>query len=77
MTDEYRTVSIPTPDDGKGPRQIARKKLRWVCPKCGKPRGEIFLGHVYDGSLRFVVDCWKNECGHKDMYRHVINEEVS
>ena len=49
-------------------------KISNFCPICKSKRGDIFKGFAYDGSERFEVDCWKNECGHVDMYNRVYEE---
>jgi hypothetical protein len=42
--------------------------LRWVCPVCGGPRGEVHPTISYDGSRRLGCDGWTNPCGHLDTY---------
>lgn len=72
---EIKTVSIPAYEQHEGLNSIDIN-LRWVCPICGKPRGEIKTGYSYDGSLRLPVDTWKNPCGHIDKYADVRKEAV-
>ena len=46
-----------------------------TCPQCGAKRGvKRWNGFSYDGSLRLVVSCWENECGHIDTYDNVRQE---
>lgn len=49
-------------------------RLRWVCPKCGGPRGKVYQTLSYDGSQRLGVDGWANPCGHIDYYPDVLKE---
>ena len=51
--------------------------LRWVCPICGHPRGQILNGRSYDVSRVLAVDTWKNPCGHVDKYDDVRNEAAT
>lgn len=68
-----RTVRIPACDNHEG-LYAMNVRLRWVCPKCGGPRGQIENGLSYDGSLYLAVNKWKNPCGHIDKYDAVRNE---
>ena len=52
-------------------------KLRWVCPICGQPRGQILKGRSYDGSRFLAVDTWNNPCGHIDKYDDVRKEAAA
>lgn len=52
-------------------------KLRWVCPICGQPRGQILKGWSYDGSRFLAVDTWNNPCGHIDKYDDVRKEAAA
>ncbi len=70
---EYRTVRIPGSDDHGGDHLIT-VTLRWVCPACGDPRGEIRPAISYDGSRRLACDGWTNPCGHIDFYAVVRTE---
>lgn len=70
---EIKTVSIPACEQHEGLNAID-VNLRWVCPICGKQRGEIKTGYSYDGSLRLPVDIWQNPCGHIDKYANVRKE---
>jgi hypothetical protein len=49
-------------------------RVKWVCPRCGGPRGEPRDGLSFDGSHRLYVSQWDNECGHIDLYREVVIE---
>ena len=69
---DYRTVRIFVRAEGYD--RFERVKISNVCPVCNKPRGHVFKGFSYDGSERFEVDCWNNECGHVDMYNRVYEE---
>ena len=64
---EQRTVRIPGSTDHAG-HHLITTTLRWVCPVCGGPRGEITPAISYDGSRRLTCDGWTNPCGHLDTY---------
>jgi hypothetical protein len=63
----HRTVRIPGSDVHDGDHLIT-VTLRWTCPICGGPRGEIRSAVSYDGSRRLACDGWTNPCGHIDFY---------
>lgn len=67
MSAERRTVTIPERAEHEGFHSVT-VSLRWVCPKCGGPRGEVYPALSYDGSRRLSVDGWSNPCGHVDSY---------
>ena len=46
----------------------------WVCPRCGKPRGEPWSRSFYENDQSLTVSCWYNECGHVDHYTEVLKE---
>jgi len=69
-------VRIPMCENHEG-LYGAKVRLRWVCPICGKPRGEIKEGKSYDGSLPLSVDTWENPCGHVDKYADVLKEAAT
>lgn len=48
--------------------------LYWVCPKCGRDRGEPFDTYSYDRRARLMVHGWRNQCGHVDLYAEVRDE---
>lgn len=74
MSDEQtKTVRIPACRQHRG-IYAANVTLRWRCPMCGGPRGEIFETLSYDGSLRLDVHGWINPCGHIDYYASVRRE---
>lgn len=52
-------------------------KLRWLCPICGAPRGEIQNGRSYDGSRVLFCNTWQNPCGHVDKYADVRTEAAA
>lgn len=68
-----RTVEIPRSDAHDGLHSVT-VSLRWKCPRCGGPRGEVFRTISYDGSRRLSCDGWKNPCGHIDFYSDVRRE---
>lgn len=69
------TVTIPRIPEHEGyPGNLVTIEIKDTCPKCGGKRGEPYKGFSYDGSRRLIVDCWKNECGHIDTYREVMQE---
>lgn len=71
-----QTVYIPSCDNHEGIHGI-HVRLRWVCPKCGKPRGKPVGGLSYDGSQYLSVHKWTNPCGHVDKYADVRHEAVA
>jgi hypothetical protein len=48
--------------------------VKWVCPVCGGPRGDIYTTVSYDGGRRLHCDGWVNPCGHVDQYADVVRE---
>lgn len=73
---EVRTVRIPGSTDHAGQHLISIT-LRWVCPTCGRPRGQLRPATSYDGSRRLACDGWTNSCGHIDYYADVRREPRS
>ena len=71
-----QTVYIPSCDNPGGIHGI-HVRLRWICPKCGKPRGKPVGGLSYDGSQYLSVHKWTNPCGHVDKYADVRHEAVA
>ena len=69
------TVTIPACEQHEGFYSMT-VTISDYCPKWGKKRGvdTIHKGFSYDGSLRLVVDCWNNPCGHIDYYSEVREE---
>jgi Zn finger protein HypA/HybF involved in hydrogenase expression len=67
ITTPTRTVEIPARDAHDGHASI-KVTLRWECPTCGGPRGEVYRTISYDGSRRLACDGWRNPCGHVDTY---------
>ena len=73
---EIKAVEIPARDNHEG--QFATTvEVRWACPRCGHPRGEVRRGLSWDGSQRLPVDCWVNPCGHIDKYPAVRAEAAA
>lgn len=70
-----KTVTIPSREAHEGIYSID-VSLYWFCPKCGKPRGELFDTVSYDGSRRLHVNGWSNACGHVDKYADVRQEAL-
>lgn len=70
------TVYIPARAEHDGTHGI-NVKLRWVCPICGAPRGEISNGRSYDGSRVLFCNTWQNPCGHVDKYNDVRAEAAA
>jgi hypothetical protein len=68
-----KTVTIPAcvEHDGILSRQVV---LKWECPICGQPRGEVQDGRSYDGSRILYCHTWVNPCGHVDKYSDVRKE---
>jgi len=71
-----KSVVIPACDNHDGVH-AAFVRLRWVCPTCGRPRGEIKKTVSYDGSRYLPCDGWDNPCGHVDKYSDVIFEAAN
>jgi hypothetical protein len=73
MNEETRQVIIPAHAEHEGiySRTVT---LRWECPDCGGPRGDIYNAISYDGSRRLHVHGWLNPCGHVDYYSDVRKE---
>ncbi len=71
-----KTVYIPARAEHDGAHGI-NVKLRWVCPICGAPRGEISNGRSYDGSRVLFCNTWQNPCGHVDKYDDVRAEAAA
>jgi hypothetical protein len=70
---EIKTILIPACDQHEGIHQT-HIRVRWTCPVCGGPRGEINTVRSYDGSRILYVDGWNNPCGHVDKYVNVREE---
>lgn len=73
---DIRTVFIPSKSEHEG-WWGQYVNLRWICPKCGKPRGNIKRVLSYDGSLPLHCDGWDNDCGHIDRYKDCLLEAAS
>lgn len=66
-------VTIPSKQEHEGMFSMYIS-IRDYCPKCASERGVPYEGLSYDGSRRLNVSCWKNPCGHTDMYNDVRKE---
>ncbi len=73
MNAPIKVVTIPACVDHAGMNSIT-VRLYWICPVCGKPRGEIHATQSWDGSRRLDCDGWENHCGHRDLYTDVRDE---
>ena len=73
---EDRMVRIPGSDEHDG-HHLTTVTLRWVCPTCGRPRGQIRPAISYDGSRRLACDGWTNPCGHVDTYAAARREAAA
>lgn len=62
-----KEVCIPACNKHEGCKSV-KVKLRWICPICGQPRGDIKNVRSYDGSLILFCNGWDNPCGHIDKY---------
>lgn len=72
---EQKWVVIPAVDNHDG-LYASTLLLNWVCPVCGKPRGDIVHNtRSYDGSRILFCDGWTNPCGHVDKY-YAVREEA-
>ena len=65
-----KTVYIPASAEHSG-YDGARVTLKWICPVCGGPRGDVYEARSYDGSRILFCDGWTNPCGHVDKYSDV------
>jgi hypothetical protein len=52
-----KSVAIPSCDNHEG-FLLCNVTLRWFCPECGSPRGEIHGAFSYDGSKRLDCHGW-------------------
>lgn len=68
--DGTRAVEIPGTDAHRGMASVV-VRVRWVCPGCGRPRGQVFRTTSRDGDRRLPCDGWRNPCGHVDHYADV------
>lgn len=71
--ENIKSVIIPAQDNHDGVHAVF-VRLKWVCPVCNKPRGEIKKTLSYDGSRYLPCDGWNNPCGHVDKYDAVRKE---
>jgi hypothetical protein len=71
-----KTVTVPAHSEHNG---VDAKSitLKWNCPTCGGPRGEVTQVRSYDGSRILFCDGWSNPCGHVDKYSAVLVEATS
>lgn len=74
--EDQRKVYIPACAEHNGVSGVV-VTLKWVCPKCGLPRGEVRDARSYDGSRILGCDGWTNPCGHVDKYDAVRKEAAS
>lgn len=70
---DYKAVTIPACAEHEG-RYTVTVRLKWICPVCGGPRGEVHPVRSYDGSLYMTCGGWDNPCGHVDKYSDVRKE---
>jgi hypothetical protein len=73
MRPKIKTVKVPALAHHEGIYAVI-VRLRWVCPKCGGPRGEVVNAISFDGSIRLACHGWTNPCGHVDHYEQVREE---
>ncbi len=73
---ETKTVTIPACSEHGG-LYATRVVLKWECPVCGGPRGEVNPTFSYDGSRKLSCDGWHNPCGHVDKYSTVRVEAAA
>jgi hypothetical protein len=71
-----QTVIIPGCVHHEG-HYYMKARVKWICPKCGGPRGQIKKAFSFDGSRRLICDGWINPCGHVDKYDSVRKEAIS
>ena len=70
---EIKTVEIPSRREHNGFHAVTLR-VYWICPVCGKRRGEVSRVISWDGSRRLGCDGWDNPCGHEDYYINVRKE---
>ena len=70
-----KKVYIPACAEHEGVKGVS-VNLKWICPVCGQPRGEVVKTRSYDGSCVLYCDGWTNPCGHIDKYVDCVNEAV-
>jgi hypothetical protein len=68
-----KKVCVPECQEHNGSKSID-VIVKWICPTCGGPRGEVTAAISYDGNKRLSCDGWINPCGHVDLYTDVIKE---
>jgi len=74
---QLKTVLFPACENHEG-RKAIEVCLRWICPVCGEPRGEIKKTDYIDGSGAVLkADGWENGCGHKEKMRKIRNEAAN
>ena len=76
MITPVKSVYIPAREQHEGFYGVA-VLLRWTCPTCAGPRGEIHPARSYDGSRILTVDGWENPCGHVDKYSTCLLEAAT
>ena len=76
MNNNIRTVYIPAREEHNGLDGVYLR-LKWVCPVCGQPRGEVASVRSYDGSRILFCDGWDNPCGHVEKYSFVLKEATA
>lgn len=72
-TDERRTVRVPGSELHLG-LDVVELSVRWACPVCGGPRGDVHHGESTDEGCGLDVAAWENPCGHDDLYAAVRAE---
>lgn len=73
---EVKNISIPLMAEHQGYHSI-NVNVKWLCPKCGGPRGTVYKTDSFDGSMKLRCDGWVNSCGHVDKYAAVREEARS
>lgn len=71
--EKIKTVCIPACDAHQGFFKVS-VRFYWVCPVCGKPRGDIMDAYSFDGSRKLHCQGWENPCGHSDKYFNLREE---
>ncbi|NGO67834.1 hypothetical protein [Streptomyces boncukensis] len=69
----YRVCDRGTSRSYEGVRIVA-VTVSPDCPRCGGPRGSAVPYRFHEDGEWYVVDKWKNGCGHTDMYDGVLTE---
>lgn len=74
---EIRTVNVPLQSVSDHSLSVIALRLKWVCPVCGQPRGQVFESPVTLNKQRVITSLWGNPCAHLDRYDQVVAEAAN